>query len=537
MRNELFLYAHLYHNLGMNLSPIKDSNYKKPILKNWESYESIGQNDETIFSHDWTNSCGIGIILGFNDYRAIDIDNLAYTYYDENESYREKRIQTFIKQALNILGLPQDYEWVINSGSGKGLHIIFRANDFQSSKNIYSYSPNLFFKYECELFERIELRWKSFLVLPPSKHLSTKCYSFRNNSIPSYKPHYVSLNKMNEFLNYFCSDLVFIECNYKKEYQLNLAKLKKIHMPFTSGPDDYNKEEVENINMLKECNTPDAFNSLGVMYALGKSTQSDLKIAFDYFKLSNNQMAHFNLASLMACGAISGTKKDISFHLNFCSDYPQEKISLIEFNHKKYLNSNTSKIKYLFLDTETTGIPSDYNAPSSQISNWPRLVQISWSITDETSKIIKEENHIIYPKGFTIPKDASTIHKITTEKAQTYGKSLTDVMRIFINDFKEADYIIGHNINFDKRIIGAELIRLGQMDIMDTKPFYCTMISSTNYCKIPGPYGYKYPQLKELYEKLFGDSFIDAHNSQLDVKATIKCFWEMKRKNLITETL
>ena len=96
-------------------------------------------------------------------------------------------------------------------------------------------------------------------------------------------------------------------------------------------------------------------------------------------------------------------------------------------------------------------------------------------------------------------------------------------------DFNAAKAIVGHNIAFDKKIIGAELIRLGQKDIMDSKESICTMEASTDYCKIPGSYGYKWPKLQELHKKLFGCEFEDAHNSMSDVAATLKCFKEMKK--------
>jgi DNA polymerase III epsilon subunit-like protein len=36
----------------------------------------------------------------------------------------------------------------------------------------------------------------------------------------------------------------------------------------------------------------------------------------------------------------------------------------------------------VFFDTETTGLPRDYNAPSSKLDNWPRLVQLAWIVSD-----------------------------------------------------------------------------------------------------------------------------------------------------------
>jgi DNA polymerase III subunit epsilon len=59
------------------------------------------------------------------------------------------------------------------------------------------------------------------------------------------------------------------------------------------------------------------------------------------------------------------------------------------------------------------------------------------------------------------------------------------------------------------------------------------MLSSTEYCRIPGPYGFKWPKLTELHLKLFGEGFDEAHNAAVDINATEKCFWEMKARGVI----
>ena len=47
---------------------------------------------------------------------------------------------------------------------------------------------------------------------------------------------------------------------------------------------------------------------------------------------------------------------------------------------------------YLFFDTETTGLPNDYNASPNQLDNWPRIVQIAWLLHDcEGNEISKNE--------------------------------------------------------------------------------------------------------------------------------------------------
>lgn len=190
-------------------------------------------------------------------------------------------------------------------------------------------------------------------------------------------------------------------------------------------------------------------------------------------------------------------------------------------------------INFLFFDTETTGLPFNFKVPRHIVNNWPRLVQLSWIVTDEKGNHIKEADHIIKPEGFTIPADASDIHGITTSMALEKGDDLATVINEFLKDFKKADYIVGHNIEFDKNILGAEIIRMGLPDIMDSKPTLCTMKASTDYCAIPGRYGYKYPNLQELHTKLFGKRFKDAHNSASDIAATEKCFWKLVEVGII----
>ena len=61
-------------------------------------------------------------------------------------------------------------------------------------------------------------------------------------------------------------------------------------------------------------------------------------------------------------------------------------------------------MKIVFFDTETTGLPRDYNAPSSKLDNWPRLVQLAWIVSDYDGNVISSENHIIIPNGFEYPQ-------------------------------------------------------------------------------------------------------------------------------------
>lgn len=187
----------------------------------------------------------------------------------------------------------------------------------------------------------------------------------------------------------------------------------------------------------------------------------------------------------------------------------------------------------LFFDTETTGLPADYNAPASDTSNWPRLVQLSWILTDNTFNIIEKQDLIIRPEGFKIPSSVSRLHGITTERALIEGISLNEALNKFKQDLLKSSLCVGHNISFDKKIIASELFRLNLPDFLSSKKSVCTMRTTVDLCKIPGKFGYKYPKLQELYKVLFGLTFEDAHNAMSDVSATVKCFIELRKRHIL----
>ena len=191
-------------------------------------------------------------------------------------------------------------------------------------------------------------------------------------------------------------------------------------------------------------------------------------------------------------------------------------------------------MKYIFFDTETTGLPKDSSASYTNIDNWPRLVQIAW-IVYKDNEVFSKHNHIIRPVGFTIPEDASNIHGITTEIAVEQGLKVEVVLPQFLLDCQKADAIIGHNINFDLNVVQAEMHRL---NLGNLKGYHIldTMKTSIDFCGIPDNYhGYRYPKLIELYSKLFSETFDDIHNAMADVEATAKCFWEMIKRNIINK--
>lgn len=184
---------------------------------------------------------------------------------------------------------------------------------------------------------------------------------------------------------------------------------------------------------------------------------------------------------------------------------------------------------YLIFDTETTGLPQNFSAPITDLENWPRLVQLAWQNHDHTGKLISSGNYIVKPEGFTIPFNSEKIHGISTKRALEEGVELEFVLKEFRQAIEEAYFLIGHNVGFDEKVMGAEFLRKKIPSAIIDKPKIDTKDDGTGFCKIEGSRGYKWPTLTELHWKLFGKGFEDAHDAAADVEATARCFLEMVR--------
>jgi len=185
---------------------------------------------------------------------------------------------------------------------------------------------------------------------------------------------------------------------------------------------------------------------------------------------------------------------------------------------------------YLIFDTETTGLPRNWNAPITDTDNWPRCIQIAWQLHDAYGNLIEHQDYLVKPEGFNIPYDAERIHGISTELADEQGITLLEVLEKFNIALSKSKFIVGQNIGFDVNIMGCEFHRLGvesrlsQMPVLDT----CTEITA-ELLKLPGGRGgkFKLPSLTELHQYLFGEPFSEAHNATADVEATTRCFLQL----------
>lgn len=190
-----------------------------------------------------------------------------------------------------------------------------------------------------------------------------------------------------------------------------------------------------------------------------------------------------------------------------------------------------------FFDTETTGLPTNYNDPTQP--NMPSIVQYAGIMTMDDGRIVRTYSSIIKVSE-KIPDSVSKIHGITNELSDKAGVGIGFVLEYHIKSIYKCSLLVGHNLSFDQLMIESEVFRhnkrvsiVESIDSIPKTPCFCTMKSSTNLVKIPnGLRGYKWPKLQEIHKFLFGCEFQGAHDALDDVRATVKCYFELKKRGI-----
>lgn len=193
------------------------------------------------------------------------------------------------------------------------------------------------------------------------------------------------------------------------------------------------------------------------------------------------------------------------------------------------------KGKYLFFDLETNGLPISWKAPATDVDNFPRIVQIGFILTTASGEILKRGEFVIKPDGWDIPQDTTDVHGISVKMANETGVPMRAMLDDFLEAVNETEYFVAHNLAFDAKVLAAEYIRMFGENMLAGKKGICTMLRTVNFCALGGRYGkYKWVNLEELYQILFNETFENAHNAVADIEATMRCFWELKKREIIT---
>ena len=195
---------------------------------------------------------------------------------------------------------------------------------------------------------------------------------------------------------------------------------------------------------------------------------------------------------------------------------------------------------FLIFDTETTGLPKRWDAPFSDLNNWPRVVQLAWQLHDYDGSLVSNKTYVIKPVDFDIPFESEKVHGISTLLATQMGEKIQTVFSEFLDDLSSASYIVGHNLKFDINVVSSELYRLDiENQLLNKKVLDTCTENTANVCKLSGGKSgkFKFPTLVELYENLFNNQFENAHNASADVEANAMVFFELIRQKLFDNSL
>ena len=188
--------AKYYYDLGLNVTCISDIKnefnsgencyYLKAPNHHWEDLWSRRQTIEEFNGYQWSFATGLGLATGFNNLLTIDIDDSS---------------RTFLKQTLELLGLPIEYEWVVLSGSRRGFHIYVFVDgllDAFPEVPVVRLIPK---EAYADLAVKVELLIRLHSILPPSVHPTQNKYAFANCLRPIGLPVHVGVYKIQKYID------------------------------------------------------------------------------------------------------------------------------------------------------------------------------------------------------------------------------------------------------------------------------------------------------------------------------------------------
>lgn len=170
--------AEALYYLGFNVTAIKD--YKKAPYHVWKHFRWKEQSVWEAVDHKWFQMTGVGAVTGIKSLFCLDFDKCDLSH---------------LPSFLQMLELPQDYNWVVVSGSGRGFHIWFSSDSLQKllpqiGTTVLVYTPK-----KLGHFNQIELRLNCHVVMPPSKSATGGQYHFLNPNDLKTRPKEIDYEK------------------------------------------------------------------------------------------------------------------------------------------------------------------------------------------------------------------------------------------------------------------------------------------------------------------------------------------------------
>lgn len=180
----------------------------------------------------------------------------------------------------------------------------------------------------------------------------------------------------------------------------------------------------------------------------------------------------------------------------------------------------------LFFDTETSGLwrddlPFDHPSQPSIVQLAVHLYDVKWQRTGHFVSLIK-------PDGWSIEPEAEAHHGISEARCSRFGIPLPAALLVLKGFASTARRLVGHHVEFDRKVIKSSLQRLGADGLWWQKKgpdFFCTMEASTPVLQLPGDYGFKFPSLEEAHRFFYPEmDYSTQHDADQDSEATMRVF-------------
>jgi DNA polymerase III subunit epsilon len=176
-------------------------------------------------------------------------------------------------------------------------------------------------------------------------------------------------------------------------------------------------------------------------------------------------------------------------------------------------------MRTLVLDTETTALIKNKLQP---LDRQPRIIEFFALSLDSAGEELDTFSYLFNP-GIKIDDKITEITGIKQEMLDDQ-KPFSSIAQHILEVIEVHDEIVAHNMSYDKAVIDFEMKRLGKK--VRWPELICT-IESTEYMK-----GHRM-NLRSLHEFLFGEPFENAHRAENDVRATAKCFLELRKMGVV----
>jgi DNA polymerase III epsilon subunit-like protein len=197
---------------------------------------------------------------------------------------------------------------------------------------------------------------------------------------------------------------------------------------------------------------------------------------------------------------------------------------------------------------------------STLLDKWPHIIQLAYILYDTEHPETKTKifnKYIDIEDNIKISEESLAIHHISKDKIKKMDSKnrckIQDALKEFLEDVKEADIIVGHNVAFDRKMIVAELLRLTKdtntgkdlideniVTMMKDKKFKCTQEITKPLCKLKIKnskecHQYKTPKLIEAYEYFFGciPKLDMLHDALIDTIITLRVYCISLKTNAI----